>query len=56
MSSSTLVNPTTVGLSTLVGLITPKAAHLLLWGYAFGVNTWQTFAGGIIAFKSLRTS
>ncbi|CED84996.1 Uncharacterized conserved protein [Phaffia rhodozyma] len=48
-----MIYPTSVSLSMIGGLFNGRSAHLLAFAYSFGLNTWQTFAGGILAYKAL---
>jgi hypothetical protein len=48
--------PLTQSPSTFLGLFTPQGAHVLGFGWLFGVNAYQSFLNGPVAFGALRTS
>ena len=48
--------PTSISSSTLLGLLSPQGAHLLVFAWTLGSNGWESFVGGRVAFKALRES
>ncbi|KAK0547482.1 hypothetical protein OC846_004844 [Tilletia horrida] len=47
--------PVRVGLDFTKALFSPslQSAHVLVWGLSFGIAYWQSFIGGITAYKAL---